>query len=39
MGTPFGLTVDKNTSQDNVPVFAMTACGGLEVEIHSFYII
>jgi hypothetical protein len=32
METPFGLAVDKNTSQDNVPVWAMTTCGGLEVE-------
>jgi hypothetical protein len=31
METPFGLTVDKNTSQDNVPLCAMTARGALEV--------
>jgi hypothetical protein len=31
METPFGLTVDKNKSQDNVPLCAMTAFGGLGV--------
>jgi hypothetical protein len=31
MENPFGLTVDKNTSQDNFPLCAMAACEGLEL--------